>query len=309
MNQWHKTLCVMALALQHFTLLAGNQQEGWAFCQAQQATASPPCHLQPCPCGPGEVTLKRFEDPVEAPSLCACRSPQAKRHHTRQQAAAACDNYRRSERKSCFVSRGDCPGGFTALADFNDESGNRFTACRDNRHERPRQVSPDLHGLSRQQLLRQYARLISHLDSQRAGPPQPLPQATRDRLGTYFHAFSLESFTLVRTRALSRGCFNDCERVFCAADTPIEQWLDREQPLISRNLLHLIEHAASCQRVGGRERFVDNWFRYLPDDVYRQLQAGEPIDTKRLHFSMYLESHAEHRAEHLCRQLPDCRLE
>lgn len=298
-----------SITLPHFPLYADNLRDGHAFCQAQQAEGTPFCHLQPCPCGPGDTTLKRFEDPSASPPLCACRSPQEIRHQTRLKAVKVCNEYRREKQKSCFISSGDCPGGFEVLADFSDENGNRFTACRDGRHERPEPASSGLHGMSQEQIEEQYDELIEHLESQSVGQPQKLPRGTVERLGIHFHSLSLDSLLLIRTRTLSQGCFSDCGRIFCSVEGPIALWTDIDAPRISRYLLHQIAHAEDCKRIGARARFVDKWFRHLPDDIYQKLRAGEPIDARRIHFAMYMESHANHRAESICRQLPDCRME
>ena len=306
---WQIILCITALVLPQFSLIADDHQISRDYCQAKLATGMPPCHLQPCPCGPGEETLRQFEHAAGSAPICACRSPLVLRYQTRQRAVAACDSYRREQRQSCFISRGECPRGFEVLAEFSDHTGNRFTACKDGRHQQPRYPSQGLHGLSYSQLLQQYERLVTSLDSQRVGEPQTLPQSTIESLTPYFPATSLSSLSLIHTKALREGCFNDCERIFCAAEVPMESWLDSKQPLVTRKLLHLIVHVENCNRAGGRNRFVDRWFRHLADDVMQQMQAGEPIAAGRLHYSMYMESHADNRAENLCRQLPACRME
>jgi hypothetical protein len=231
------------------------------------------------------------------------------RYQTRQQAVAACDDYRRSRRQSCFISRGDCPPGFAALAEFTDTAGNRFTACRDDRHQQPRPANQGLYGLSQSELLQQYERLVARFDTQRVAEPEPLPRSTIDRLALYFPASLLEGLSLTRTKALREGCFNDCERIYCAADGPVAPWLDAQRPLVSKQLLHLIVHVESCHLTGGRQRFIERWFRHLPDDAAQRMQAGEAIAAGRLHYSMYMESHAERRADSLCRQLPACRMQ
>jgi hypothetical protein len=306
MDLWRITAWVIAFTLPPLSLQADNLTDGLAFCQAPQASGAPICHLQTCPCAPGEVSLKRFEDNSGAPALCACSTPQASRHQTRQKAVKACEEYRRTQRQSCFISRADCPRGFETLAEFSDETGNRFTACRDNRNKQPRRV---VAGLPQEQQLVQYQLLIDSLESKRQGSPRSLPQATIQALNNYFHGVSLSSLSLVNTHALSKGCFSDCERIFCADEGQIAAWTDPEKPLISHLLLHQIAHGERCEREGGRDRFVSNWFRHLPDDVYQKLLAGEPIDAERIHFAMYMESHADLRAEGLCRRLPGCRME
>ncbi len=306
MDYWRITTWVLTFLLSPSPLLADSLQDAIAYCQSQQAGAATPCHLQPCPCNPGQETLKRFEEANGNPPLCACASSLARRHTLRQQAVEVCDEYRRDQRQPCFISRGDCPHGFEALADFSDDSGYRISACRDSRNEQPHLQIANLRGMSRDQLLAQYDLLVSHLESRLVGPPKPLPESTLDALNGYFPGYPLNRLSLMRTRALSQGCFSDCNRIFCADNGQIAMWTNPEHPRINRNLLHQIVHGDRCEQEGGRERFVAHWFEHLPDDVYQKLQANAPIDADRIHFAMYMESHADNRAESLCRRLHDC---
>ncbi len=307
MNFWRRTIWAIALTLPSLASQADNLQEARAYCQSQLSSGEPPCHLQPCPCRPGDTTLERFAHSAETPPLCACRSPQAARFRARQQAAAVCSGYRQQQHQSCFISRGDCPRGFSPLDEFSDEAGNRFSACRDSRNEHPNKHVANLRGLAPSELLAQYDHLIANLEGQRLGPPLTLPKSTIETLVSHFPGLPLQRLTLITTQALSQGCFSDCSRIFCANDGQIADWTDTDHPRITRNLLHQIVHADRCLREGGRERFVANWFEHLPDDVYKKLQNGEPIDAARIHFAMYMESHANDRADNLCRHLHDCR--
>jgi hypothetical protein len=309
MDLWRKTTWLLALTLLPIALPAEYLQDAHAYCQYQLTTGAPFCHLQPCPCGPGEISLKRFEGAADRPALCACTTPQARRHQIRQQAVRVCNEYRQSQRQSCFISSGDCPRGFEILAEFSDETGNRFTACRDSRHEQPRPKATDLLGLTKKELLAQYGQLIASLEAQRVGSPQPLPETTIDTLSGYFPGFALKRLSLKRTQALSRGCFTDCMQIFCAENGQIAEWTDPDHPRITRNLLHQIVQGERCEREGGRERFVTNWFQHLPDDIQENLLASEPVDAARIHFAMYMEGHAHMRAASLCRRLYACREE
>jgi hypothetical protein len=307
MNFLRQSIWAMVFTLLSPALLADNLQEARAYCQSQLASGEPPCHLQPCPCTPGDTTLERFSQTHETPALCACRSSQAARLRARQQAAEICNDYRHRQHQSCFISRGDCPPGFEPIADFSDDAGNSFSACRDIRNTRRKTHAANLRGLTTDALLAQYDQLIATLESQRIDHPKPLPQPTIEALVRHFPNVPLKRLTLTTTRALSQGCFTDCTQIFCADDKQIAEWTDNDNPRITRNLLHQILHAERCVREGGRERFVANWFEHLPDDVYQQLQDGKPINAERIHFAMYMESHAINRADSLCRHLYGCR--
>lgn len=310
MNLWRTTFWLLALTLLQHPLIADTREEAQAFCRAQQESGNPPCHLRPCPCNPGDITLQRFGAATgSTDALCACRSAGVARQSARQQAVAACDDYRSAQRQPCFVSRGDCPPGFQALAGFDDGSGGHFNACRDSRHEQSRLAYADRQELSRETLLEHYQVLIDGLEAKSLGSPVALPTHSLDRLAGAFPGFPVNSLSFIRTQALKQGCFSDCQRIYCADDGRIERWTRSEQPLIDSDLLHQIVHAERCMREGGRNRFVSRWFQHLPDDVNARLRENKPIDASRLHFAMYMEAHANNHAEAICRRLPDCRME
>jgi hypothetical protein len=133
-----------------------------------------------------------------------------------------------------------------------------------------------------------------------------LPEQTLKTLRDSFPGNIVNHLSLIRTAALSQGCFTDCNRIFCADDGRIERWTHTQQPLISRELLHQVVHAVHCEREGGRESFVRRWFQHLPDDIHARLQANLPLDAERIHLAMYMEAHANNRAETICRRLPTC---
>lgn len=301
MKYWRITSWVLALALTSPPLFADDHQEMRALCQNRTTAGAAPCHVQPCPCNPGEVTLKQSES-----GLCACRSLQDERQHTRFKAVERCDKHRQSKRQSCFVSRGDCPRGFEALESFTDRSGNRFTACRDNRHEQTGRELTTPHRPVEQDLLSQYSALISRLESNRIGRPAALPEQTLKKLRDTFPGNSINHLHLIRTSALSQGCFTDCNRIYCADDGQIGRWTHSQKPLINLELLHQVVHAVHCELEGGRENFVRRWFQHLPDDIHSQLQANLPLDAEQIHLAMYMETHANNRATAVCRRLPGC---
>ncbi len=306
MKRWRISTWVLAIALIPLIPYADSLQEMEDFCRNQSASGGPPCHLQPCPCSPGDISLKRFETGSTEVAHCACLSASADRQHTRQKAVDVCDKQRQNKRQSCFVSRGDCPRGFEAIERFTDHSGNRFSACRDSRHEHLAHAPARPRMPLDQELLPLYHRLIARLESGQIGTPLALPQQTQETLSNSFPGNTLKHLSLIRTDSLEQGCFTDCNRIFCANDGRIERWTDRQRPEISRYLLHQIVHSARCEREGGREGFVKHWFQHLPDDVHARLQENKPLDADQIHFAMYMETHANSRAEALCRRLPGC---
>jgi hypothetical protein len=117
---------------------------------------------------------------------------------------------------------------------------------------------------------------------------------------------SLNELRFTHTTALSQGCFSDCKQIYCADPKAIELWTRKEAPIIDQQLLHQIAHAERCQLQGGRDRFVTLWYRYLPAQTQQELSNGEPIDADNIHFAMFMEQQAEHRAETICRRLANC---
>ena len=306
MKLWRFKTWVLLFALMSLNLPAASLQEMESFCQAKSPADEASCHLQPCPCRPGEVRLKRFQIGPTGNPYCACRSALAARQQTRRKAVEICEGFRRNRQQTCFVSSGDCPRGFDAIERFSDPSGNIFSACLDSRHQQATLNTTRPYLPSNPDLLNQYKTLIKRLETEQKGEPAPLPPQTLEKLRASFPGNALGQLRLIPTQALTQGCFNDCDRAFCADDGRVERWTDRENPQISRDLLHQLVHAAHCQREGGREGFVKRWFQHLPDDVHASLQTNQPIDAQKLQFAMYMETHANNRADALCRLITDC---
>lgn len=309
MKRWRIKTWVLLFAFMPLNLPAASLQEMESFCQTQSPAGEASCHLQPCPCSPGEVRLKRFQTGPTGNAHCACRSALVERQQTRRKAVDVCDKYRRNRQQTCFVSSGDCPRGFDTLERFSDRNGNRFNACRDSRHQKTMLDQTRPYPSSKPDLLSQYNDLIMRLKSQQTGTSLSLPPQTLQTLDGSFPGQVLGQLSFIRTQALERGCFTDCNRIFCADDGRIERWSDRQNPLISRELLHQLVHAVHCKREGGREGFVKHWFQHLPDDVHASLQTNKPIDAQQIHFAMYMETHANNRANALCRHLSACEAE
>jgi hypothetical protein len=199
--------------------------------------------------------------------------------------------------------------GFLSLADFSDHWGGRFSACKDGRHERSERAQGSPRRMTRDELLIEYQALIDSLDAKRTGTPKTLPPQTIKILASHFKGFNLSDLSLIRTQALKQGCFTDCQRIYCANDNQIMQWTQAEGAHISHELIHQIVHAQRCQTEGGRDRFVLRWFQHLPNDVHETLRRQEPLDSDRIHFAMYMESHANHRAEVICHRIGRCSME
>jgi hypothetical protein len=306
--------CLLAIALAYFPLHADtnlSQQALERYCE-QQLPGSATCRIQPCPCPPPFNTLARSGDTADATPLCACGSQIDSLQVYRQQAVSACDNYRLTTRQPCFISRGECPPGFEALQRYTNGADIRFTACRDRRNEMPVTESTHLAELrtgSAHPVMEQYQRLVTALEKGRQGSEHELPASTVEALSPYFRGLPLERLKFSHTKALSNGCFSDCDHIFCASAQTIADWTHPQEPMLTRLLLHQIAHAESCQREGGRERYVTHWLRYLSDEVQRKLLDGQPVDADQIHFAMYMERHAEIKANNLCLSIPGCRME
>jgi hypothetical protein len=232
--------------------------------------------------------------------------PTADHRSNRQMAVTVCNDYRETNRLPCFVSRKECPRGFEVIESFSDSPGPSFAACRDKRHERP----PGLHrpvgsqyNAKNQQLLQQLNLLVKEIEKHRIGASAPLPKATREKLAVFFSGLDLNAIELGYSKALLNGCFTDCRQIFCSEDERVDTWTDPRAPVLSMKLLHQLAHAERCEIQGGRDHFFLTWLRHLPDDVVTALEHGDPIDTDSIHFAMYMESHANNRAESICRRL------
>ena len=195
---------------------------------------------------------------------------------------------------------------------YTDGADIQFFACRDRRNEildaGANQVAV-MRSQSNIPVMEQYRDLVSALEKGRQGSEHELPPATISELSPYFHDLPLHDLTFTQTQALSSGCYSDCEHIYCADSEEITDWTRAQNPLLTRDLLHMIIHAESCEREGGRERYVSHWLRYLSDGVQQQLLQGKAVDASQIHFAMYMERHAEIRARNLCLTIPGCRME
>lgn len=267
------------------------------------------CQQRPCPCQAGEITLNRVPDPRTGQSICACGQQNDSPLSLRRNAAERCHRHQIEQHESCFVSRGGCPAGFEAIASFNDPDGEGFSACRDLRHNHAKaEHSAQSQRLQQNpsEIMQQYNGLTELLKRKGEGGSRPLPDHSIDRLYRHFGGISLQALSFTHTKALSQGCFSDCQQIYCADRKTIAQWTRSEAPVIDQQLLHQIAHAERCQLQGGRDRFVNLWYRYLPAQIQQQLDKGEAIDADNIHFAMFMEQQAEHRAESICRRLADC---
>ncbi|MEW8506642.1 MAG: hypothetical protein AB2598_08035 [Candidatus Thiodiazotropha sp.] len=220
----------------------------------------------------------------------------------RQLAVTVCNDYRVTNRLPCFVSRNDCPSGFEVIEHFSDNRGPAFSACRDKRHERPRPTH-SLYAGKNPQLLKQFDRLLSEIEKRQVGKLIRLPKASQEKLRIFFTAIDLNTIELGHSKALQKGCFTDCRKIFCARGGEIDAWADPQRPLLSKTLLHQLAQAERCEIQGGRDRFLLAWLKHLPDDIFDALDRGEAIDTKMIRYATYLEGHATNRAESICRRV------
>jgi hypothetical protein len=229
----------------------------------------------------------------------------AEQRSNRQMAVTVCNDYRETNRLPCFVSRQQCPRGFEAIEHFSNSSGSSFSACRDKRHERPsrRNRTSQHYHTKNQQLLAHFERLTKQIEKHQTGTGTPLPKASRDKLAIFFSAIDLKSIRLAHSKALASGCFTDCRQIFCANKDQIEAWSNPYEPTLSHKLVHQLAHAERCEIQGGRKRFTQTWLRHLPEDLLIALERGEPIDTERIHYATYMESHTNNRAESICRRV------
>ena len=235
--------------------------------------------------------------------------PAAADHHkesrsNRQKAVTVCNDYRVKNRLPCFVSRNRCPLGFEVLERFNQAPGTEYLACRDLRHERPATMQQK-RGVTdkRQRLLQQFDQLVERAVDSTVGATISLPESTLNKLSTFFSQISLEKITIHRSQAISKGCFNDCQKIYCSAEEPINAWIQPDAKQISTNLLIQVAHAERCEIQGGRERYITNWLRDLPASLLDKLQQGSGFDASKIRYAKYIEAHARNRAKSVCRRM------
>jgi hypothetical protein len=239
-------------------------------------------------------------------SLCMSSASYAdyysKTRSNRQMAATTCNDYRENNRLPCFVSRTKCPRGFELIQSFSDHRGASFVACRDSRHERPPHLNHSRWVNRDKLLLQQFDQLVDQVKKKQIGKPLHLAKSTRYMLNTFFSPLQLDKIAIFRSEALSSGCFTDCQQIYCSANEQLDHWADPNAP-ISIHLLHQLAHVERCEILGGRNRFVLAWLKYVPEEVLTNLKQGNPIDTDQLQYTMYVEGHTKNRSESICHHI------
>ncbi|MEJ2620944.1 MAG: hypothetical protein P8163_11925 [Candidatus Thiodiazotropha sp.] len=237
-------------------------------------------------------------------SLPAAADRHKETRNNRQKAVTVCNDYRVKYRLPCFVSRNRCPIGFEILERFNQVPGAEYMACRDLRHERPRnQQQNKMHNNKRQILLKQFDQLVNRASEAQLGEAARLADSTLSKLSNFFSQISLEQITIHRSQAISRGCFNDCQKIYCSANEPVSDWIRPDAKQISSRLLIQVAHAERCEIQGGRERYISNWLRELPETLLENLQQHKGIDATQIQYAKYIETHAKNRAKSVCRRM------
>jgi hypothetical protein len=194
--------------------------------------------------------------------------------------------------------------GFEVIERFSTTPDSTYVACRDLRHERPAVIfrSKAVNSKKRERL-QQFERLVNQAQSQQIGAATQIPKSTRRKLSTFFSQISLEKMTIHQSRAISKGCFNDCLRIFCSPEEPIHLWVDPKTKTVAATLLHQVAHAERCEIQGGRVRYITNWLRELPEAVLDDLEQGLPFDASLIEYAGYIEAHAKNRTESVCRMM------
>jgi hypothetical protein len=177
-------------------------------------------------------------------------------------------------------------------------------ACRDLRHERPANQKPNKTlNDKRQIVLKHFNQLVERASETQLGETARLADSTLNKLSTFFSQISLEQITIHRSQAISRGCFNDCQKIYCSADEPISDWIRPDAKQISSRLLVQVAHAERCEIQGGRERYISNWLRDLPATLLENLEQNNSIDATQIRYAKYIEAHARNRAQSVCRRM------
>jgi hypothetical protein len=228
--------------------------------------------------------------------------PTFQNRSNRQMAVTECSDYRERNRLPCFVSRNKCPYGFEVIEQYSEGWGAPFVACRDSRHEHPATrdiVRSPPH--QRQEIVRQFQQFVELVQARQSGQAQPLPDRIFQQLGTYFQQVRLERVSVAVSDALSKGCFTDCQQIYCAAGEPLA--LDSKHSTIPFELLLQLAHLERCEVQGGQQRYLQSWLREVPEQTLSALQEGKSVTADQLKFAAYLEGHTNNRAESVCRHV------
>ncbi|MET0025991.1 MAG: hypothetical protein ABW101_00020 [Candidatus Thiodiazotropha sp.] len=228
--------------------------------------------------------------------------PTSQNRSNRQMAVTECSDYRERNRLPCFVSRNKCPYGFEVIERYTEGRGAPFVACRDSRHERPAVrdiVRQPPH--QREEVVQQFREFVSLVRARQQGHAQPLPERFHQQLDAYFQQVRLDRVSVSVSDALSKGCFTDCQQIYCAAGEPLTH--STEQSGIPYELLLQLAHLERCEVQGGQQRYLQSWLREVPQKTLTTLMAGDAVATDQLQFATYLEGHTNNRAESVCRRV------
>jgi hypothetical protein len=155
----------------------------------------------------------------------------------------------------------------------------------------------------KRQLVQQFNQLARLADKAQVGKTYHLPKSTQKKLSTFFSNIRLDQITIHQSSAISKGCFNDCQKIYCSSKQSIDHWVDPNSEQIATSLLHQVAHAERCEILGGRERFLSTRLERLPEDVLDSLEQGTLFDATNIHYENYIERHARNRTESVCRRL------
>jgi hypothetical protein len=152
------------------------------------------------------------------------------------------------------------------------------------------------------QLLEQFNQLVALVQDAQVGSSHHLPKSIQNKLSTFFFLIHLDKITIHQSQAISSGCFNDCQRIYCSTEQPLDYWTQPNISAIAISLLHQVAYAERCELLGGRERFLLTRLKRLPEGVLASLEQGQPFDASRIHYTNSLERQVTNRTESVCRR-------
>ncbi len=284
---------------------AGAQDEAQRYCTQYETSTRRQCHVEKCPCGVGEKSLKKFDRKGLKRAYCVCVSKSVKKADNREKAEQACQAYEAQYGEECLVSSRNCPVGMIPVDKFRGGPGVKYSACRDkNGPERFKNFANEVNQAMPQALMlvNSYKAFFKRIHNA-ADSLTPLPVATQRILQRHFPKVNLDRVRIGHSDRATSAAITDCHKIYFKHESKVQVLRGGR---ITRLLLHELTHTEQCDQWGGRNRYAMKWFRNLAPGTFMALRKGSKNYGDNVHDEMPMERDAERKAQSLCREISIC---
>ena len=105
-----------------------------------------------------------------------------------------------------------------------------------------------------------------------------------------------------------QNAMTDCMKIYFPANSGMINKIKNGYFLNKKDnnlqwLLHELQHTQQCQRVGGRAKYANVWFKQVKTTTLIAANSGQAINEKSIHDSMPMEKEADSTADRILAQL------